>query len=80
MRPPNGIVGPYALSSRLGYTLSGPVKSDVTSNIPSNIVSSTQFLRVKTEVLNKHEILENVFDTPLHDREENRNVYENFFI
>ena len=74
-----GQYGPVALGSRLGYVLSGPIENSQ-SNVTSNDVVSTHFMRVEEEFINSDFIsnqnIKNCFDSMKPSK--NEEVLENF--
>ena len=61
-----GKYGPVALESKLGYVLSGPIENSQ-SNVTSNNIVSTHFMRVEAEFINSDIIsnqnMKNCFDS-----------------
>ena len=74
-----GEYGPIALGSKLGYVLCGPIENSQ-SNITSNNIVSTHFMRVEAEFINSDFIsnqnIRNCFDSM--KRSKNEEVLGNF--
>ena len=74
-----GKYGPVALESKLGYVLSGPIENSQ-SNVTSNNIVSTHFMRIEAEFINSDIIsnqnMKNCFDSMKPSK--NEEILENF--